>query len=545
MMKLIHLMWLMVAFLFATALGANDIQVGKVRLVDDDPGNSVSVSFNISWENSWRTSAAPSNWDAAWIFVKYRAPGGLWQHAFLSQTGHDAGTGTAAIMMQGLKDDKQVYDAATNPGVGMMVFRSQDGSGTFASTGMKLRWNYGASGNGLTNLTGVEVQVYAIEMIFVPSGPFFVGDGSSYGTLRQVGSNIPFEVTATGAPMKCADSADDDAQFEGSGIWVSGTAGISKSAATETDMNPDYPTGYQEFYAMKYEISQGQYRDFLNTLTRTQQIQRVAANISGTSVFNRYVVMNQPTPLYRSSIRCDATLPVSDPVEFYCDLDADGIRNEPEDGEWLACTNLNWADGVAYLDWSGLRPLTELEFEKICRGPNTPIAAEYPWGTNTIASSAYTLTDGGKITETINQNYSTTVGNASYAATAATSIIGPNRVGAFAAHPSSTNRVSAGAGYYGHMELAGNAFERTVSMGNLTGRSFNGLHGDGSLSSQGLADVPTWPGANAVGSGLKGGNWFNSSATSTRVSNRFFGALADPIRSVGLGFRGARTSLSQ
>ena len=41
-----------------------------------------------------------------------------------------------------------------------------------------------------------------------------------------------------------------------------------------------------------------------------------------------------------------------------------------------------------YLDWAGLRPMTELEYEKICRGPSAPVAGEYAWGSTTIGTNA-------------------------------------------------------------------------------------------------------------------------------------------------------------
>jgi hypothetical protein len=36
---------------------------------------------------------------------------------------------------------------------------------------------------------------------------------------------------------------------------------------------------------------------------------------------------------------------------------------------------------AAFADWSGLRPMSELEYEKACRGYNTPaVPNEYAWG---------------------------------------------------------------------------------------------------------------------------------------------------------------------
>ena len=49
---------------------------------------------------------------------------------------------------------------------------------------------------------------------------------------------------------------------------------------------------------------------------------------------------------------------------------------------------MTWTDLLAYLDWSCLRPMTEFEYEKICRGPVYPVANEYAWGNQT-----YTLAD--------------------------------------------------------------------------------------------------------------------------------------------------------
>lgn len=37
----------------------------------------------------------------------------------------------------------------------------------------------------------------------------------------------------------------------------------------------------------------------------------------------------------------------------------------------------------AYLNWSGLRPMTELEYEKSCRGERAAFANEMAWGDTT------------------------------------------------------------------------------------------------------------------------------------------------------------------
>jgi hypothetical protein len=42
----------------------------------------VQVQFKLNWQNSLRTSNAPFNWDATWVFIKYKVGvNGEWKHA--------------------------------------------------------------------------------------------------------------------------------------------------------------------------------------------------------------------------------------------------------------------------------------------------------------------------------------------------------------------------------------------------------------------------------------------------------------------------------
>jgi formylglycine-generating enzyme required for sulfatase activity len=498
--------WLMLALIFgAFAVRANNIQINNVRLTGDNPSEgSVLVTFDLSWENSWRTNIGPSNWDAVWLFVKFRANGGEWRHARLHDSGHSGGAGTAATLEPGLLNDKLPFDAASNPAIGIMLYRSALGSGTFSATDVQLRWNYGLQ--GVTPGTVVEADVFGVEMVLVPGGPFWVGDGVSRGTIRQAGASIPFQVTTEGGVLKCENTGYDYSILEGAGIWVDGDGGISRSAATNTDMNADFPTGFRGFYCMKYEITQGQYRDFLNTLTRTQQNRRTETELDVSNVANRYVMSNSSGVINRNGLRCDATLPLTGSIEIYCDLDGDGVKNEPEDGECIECNLLSWGDGAAYLDWSGLRPMTELEFEKSCRGTYYPVEREYAWGTDQVTTNTYSQTDIGTSNEGITIGFSSTKGNANYDAYLFSSPPGPVRVGIFAANDLNIGRVSSGAGLYGMMEMTGNLWERTVTIGNPSGRSFLNTHGDGRVADNGDADLMNWPSYNGYGSGFRGGN---------------------------------------
>jgi formylglycine-generating enzyme required for sulfatase activity len=299
---------------------------------------------------------------------------------------------------------------------------------------------------------------------------------------------------------------------------------------------------------MKYELSQGQYRDFLNTLTRTQQAARVASTISADTITNVYVLSNpdpadpSPTTLkFRNGIRCPASgNGTTASIIFGCDLNGNGTFNEANDGEWIACNYLTWMDIAAYADWAALRPMTELELEKAARGPNAAVANEYAWGTTSI-TGATSISYSGRNNEVAGESG---YGLCNYNNSA---VQGPLRSG-FAAG-ASTTRVDAGVGYYGAMDLSGNNWERVVTLGNSTGRSFTGSHGNGALSDSGHATNSDWPGysivntavTGATGSGFRGGDWMDPS-TFIRVSSREYAAFVFSNRHQTHGARYCRTA---
>jgi formylglycine-generating enzyme required for sulfatase activity len=300
-------------------------------------------------------------------------------------------------------------------------------------------------------------------------------------------------------------------------------------------LNADYPKGYAAFYCMKYEISQGQYRDFLNALTYQQQATRTAVAPNSAAGTGALESSNDYRNGLDIQIPGNATTLV--PAVYGCNLNANTTYNEAADGEWIACNYLNWMDGCAYLQWSGLRPMTELEFEKACRGNQTAVSGEYAWGNTTYDPiGSETLTNAGANNETSNNTNNNVANNQE-------NIFGPVRVGSFAG--AATTRAQAGATYYGIMDMSGNLWETTVTIGNATGRSFTGLHGSGSLNAGGNANTASWPGivsgalTGATGSGFRGGSW-DDIETSLPVSDRQIAVFAQTSRNGSFGIRGVR-----
>jgi len=492
----VFLMLMLSSAAFANNLSVST-EIHNVALVGKNPSShTYDIRFDISQDNSWFIAGAPSstaNWDAVWVFAKYStwegSAWGDWKHCKLLNTGYSAPEGSQLDFGQ----TEGVY-------LGAFLRRNSTGSGTVSWTNVSIRWDYGA--DGVDDTTIVKVKVFGIEMVYIPQGAFYLGSGGTEsGSFTNgswvSGATIPFQVTSE-AVLTIASS-------EGN-LWGTSTSGNNTIGPAGT-LPAGYPKGFQAFYLMKYEITQGQYADFLNMLTSTQAASRYYSSLA-----NRYTISGSHPN--HSASRPDRV-----------------------------CNWLSWPDVAAYAAWSALRPFTELEFEKACRGPNSPVASEYAWGSTGITAAA-AISGAEDGTETITTaNANCCYGNKTFSG--GDGGRGPLRAGIFA--KSATTRAQAGAGYYGNMELSGNVWERPVTVGNSQGRLFTGSHGSGALSADGFATNADWPGiaagevSGATGVGFRGGFWHNG-YTYVRASDRYYAACTSARRSYGSGGRLARTS---
>jgi hypothetical protein len=481
----------------ATILNANNITVTNVKLTGQNTAEEFTlVQFDISWENSWRTSSGPNNWDAAWVFVKYRitvANGGdgLWKHTWLNDIGHTAPGGSTINI--GLLTPGTAFNTTVNPGLGAFIYRSSDGAGTNTFTNVKLRWNYGVNYKTGTTPIGdndvVDIQVFAIEMVFVSTGTFELGSG---GTETQPFYKYP--TTTNTYPVY--SEAEITVGTTAGNLYYAANNEYSYGGDQAGPIPADFPKGYNAFYCMKYEISQQEYVDFLNSLTQAQ---------ANTRKYDK-------------------------PIDnFRYEIGGSEVGSYTTTNPYVACNWLSWADVAAYLDWSGLRPMTELEFEKACRGTMSAIANQYAWGSTDI-TAVTGISNGGASNETANNSGA----NACYGNNGTG---GPMRVGTFAT--ASSTREQAGATYYGIMEMSGNLWEYSVTVGNPTGRTYTGTHGDGTLDALGDADAYTWPGTDADGAGSRGADWWDD-APFLQSSDRVFSAYTDINRYENTGGRGVR-----
>lgn len=445
--------------LCAFGLSANNLKVTNASLTGQDAANDFTkVQFSISWDNSWRTSGGAANWDAAWVFVKYRANQGDWHHATLSTSAgdHTAPAGSTV--------------APAGDGKGVFIHRSADGSGTFSLSNIQLRWNYGT--DGVQDNDQIEVKVFAIEMVYVPQGSFYAG-----GSGTEIGSFVDGAWrtdSVNGIPLLITSQAALTIDSVPGALWgkEADTTQITTIGPVGST-NANFPTGYNAFYCMKYEFTQRQFVEYFNTLTAAQKVDNDITRLS---------------PIWWS--KAADTLLNGNNVSI-----VNGVASLP--GGLYAdvpCGFMAWYERAAWLDWAALRPMTELEYEKARRGPNYPQANDALGGIapSQVPLGVYTFLNEGLPNERIDGNYSAVYNVANFNNVGGHSNR-PLRVGIFAADARNTGPLTANASYYGILDLVGNMVEDVVTVAKANGRKFTGNHGDGELTATGKCDEAGWP----------------------------------------------------
>lgn len=253
---------------------------------------------------------------------------------------------------------------------------------------------------------------------------------------------------------------DDNAtyQYFGTGwnqLAVSGKT-LTGYLGNVTNRIVHYAMGYEGFYAMKYEVSQRQYVDFLNKLVADEQrLRTIGDDLDNLEMGNYVYGASHTQPTCRNGIVVGAMQ--DNRFAFACNLNPSNLYNQADDGGDIACNFLSPKDMLAYASWSGLRPLSELEYEKMGRRTIDSLTGkvpaytlgEYAWGSAVLKlPSGSTVSNGGTNTEKI-AGANVNTGNM---------LLGPVRSGSFAAG-SEISAVNSGAGYYGVMELSGNLAE--------------------------------------------------------------------------------------
>jgi hypothetical protein len=527
---------------------ADPIRVTNVAWKTDAAAGNTAVTFDLAWDWSWRAAwEEPAertggkgtlkleSWDAAWVFVKFREPGADgYRHATLDTDGAHHTAPAGAKLDVGLSDDPSTGlpstglgagGAGRKRGMGAFVYRAATSSGPNAWKGVTLRWRHGADGVDDPGAAGI--KVFAIQMVYVPTCPFWAGDSSPH-TMGQVSAG-----DTTDPLLIRSEEALTLGGRDRNGLGTRNSIGPrfadDFSISVTQTLPARFPKGYAGFYCMRQEITQGQYVEFLNTLTYDEQARAikgvhasggkepnapagtlVGTVIQGSSYRNRVKIVTPgaPNPTSRVVARADGVAasvsPTATPAVFT--TDAPHLPHGMCYSHQIALTPC-----LLFSAWAGLRPMTELEYEKACRGPLKPVPGEFAWGTAGIAGTnkregprdGYALRNAGQADESVvwegANGPDAERGNAAWGGTtldmrsdrcyAINPINGPLRGGLFATPDS--DRVAAGASYWGILDLTGSLYEEVICPGNVAGpwrehrgrgRGFAGEHGDGTLN---------------------------------------------------------------
>ncbi|MEI7482318.1 MAG: formylglycine-generating enzyme family protein, partial [Elusimicrobiota bacterium] len=437
---------------FASANPANHLAISGVTMSGVTGPGLATISFNIA-ENNVTTGTSTNGGaynTADWVFVKFSTAAGAdgtWQHATLT-----GGTVGAGATLAAASDNKGVYLNHTT-------------NSLYWTSSVNVTWNLAADG---ILFSKVYVKVFAISMVKVPTGDFI------YNVSNIGGSTFNNYNSGTQAI-----------------ISGPGTATGTGTNNLPLDAPVGWPNGYSGFYIGRYEITQGQYADFLNTIPST-----LASSLHYGTVANGHNMTYTAGNSYGLK---------------YAAVDPNAAKNY-----------LSFDDGWRYLSWAGLRPPTEMEFEKAGRDLS-PDARIYPWGSTPVPDwITYAPRNEGGNLACIRRymNY----GNLGYC----TRVLD---VGRYMGGDVYRTTAETGASPWGIADLAGNVWELVI----------NSKWASVPLNGNGTPTLPaTWPVPGADTAGDRGGGW-GSDASGARVSDRYFASWANTNRNGDVGARGCRT----
>lgn len=613
----------------STICFGNNVKVGMVKVTDVTSGIA-TLEIDLTWDNSWRDDY---NWDAVYLFMKYKPVSSEWAHVNLQDVQY---TATNGCEVMNAKNGSDV--------VGVYIYPGSKGVYPVVSTKVILKWNCGSgyTKNSFDNCLAF-ILPQAIEMVYIPYGVYYLGDNYSNASLGEltvdVADNVISEGRYTASSLYnsylvenaipgmsgywCSSGTNKEewwqvdfgtaktiryfgvgtaygvsyGYLEGSNtatdgdwsiLWSGGTncwptnsvyplplaslnkvekpkayryyrlrmkgssySGIynvvmqekellrpavissentisltQKKDGTTMSIQAAYPKGYEGFYIMKYETSQEQYVTFLNTLKKEEQETLLGTSLLSGLIPGNYIFGDKN----RVSARNGIVLKSKSSLKSYLfahDLNHNGIYNEENDGQCIACNYLSLNDLLAYANWSGLRPMSELEYERACRAPfpQESLPGEYVWNSVAGLASATSYTAAGEEIESVSGNVNVNSGNR-------LTIAGPLRCGIFAR--SNSSQVLAGATYWGVMEMGGNVAELVANINNSAfSRAVNGT---GNFSGYSWSVVPAQY-------GIRGGS-FATADSLMRISDRtqaggFYTSLSQ--RDSTVGFRLVRT----
>lgn len=461
------------------------VDAAQLRVLDVEtvyqryPEAQRGLNLTVTWDHSWHNG---KNHDAAWVFLKSRRERGNYGHIALKP-------GSLRLLWKGQADmPGPAFEMAADQ-TGFFIYAAEPYRGPLTYR-IYVEYDLDKMPENAEVARG-NVQGYGIEMVYIPEGGFTLGDPKEaaldYYAFYRSG---PDSTYAGLYRIEEENTAIPVAPQEGALFYRSNRA--IYRGDQQGPIPAAFPKGVQAFYLMKYEITQGIYAGFLNALSSQAASVRYPAG----------------TPDYAPS----------------------GGTLYLEDGQFKArrpeqrMNFLHWDDMMAFMDWAALRPYTELEYTKACRGPLEPLPNEYAWNTSNLGLLARKIDGTTNYMEMQN--------------------------GLTEADLADSNRAAFGASYYWVFDLSGSMWEKVITIGDPIGRAFTGQHGDGRITSYGFTDIEEWPAGFADsegGYGYRGGGhygepWISNANPYSPIAHRPYAAWSAGPRREAYGTRAARTA---
>ncbi len=458
----------------ASGLEVTYVETSRNSFNDRPPG----LNLTVSWSNSWHNER---NHDAAWVFLKFNQEG-AYRHIYLKP---DSGQ----MLWKGEEAMPDADIEIAEDGTGFFVHAAEPYRGD-------LKYHLFVAQDTARTPFGIRydrLEGHGVEMVYIPEGPFTLGDpdtsalgfGAYYRSDGDGRFDGLYEITAADQEIPVGPE-DGHLYYRADRARYQGNQQGPVPAA--------FPKGFGAFYIMKYEVSQGEYAAFLNTLGNSAAAHR--ANFGAP----RYAQNGGSITLEGGTYHA--------------------AHPERRNVYW------HWDDMMAFADWAGLRPYTEFEYTKAARGPLEPKPIEYAWNTASTDRMARRIDPETQSAIMMNGLDESDLANA--------------------------NRVQFGASYYWVMDLAGSMWEKVITPADSVGRRFTGQHGDGAITGYGFADVDEWPEgiSGAAGYGYRGGGYYGGQpylsdfVPFSPIAFRRYGAWSGGPRNAAYGFRAARTAPS-
>ncbi len=477
------------------------------------------ITCDISWENAWKNEI---NRDAVYLFFKYKQPAQWgYQSVYLKEVllGNESEFVEAQIVESGLG----CFISLKNEGAEQKVSLKQIDFMT-------------------EKIESVEaLEAFIIEMVYIPEEAYELGEPSP--PMNQGGKAINcFFTYGTGGTYRIASSAAIAFGPENGKLFCETNTPMSRQGEESFQIPMAFPNGYQAMWYMKYPLTEENYVKFLNCLTRKQQKSHVTADIAGTEIAHIFVMTDSDEEKERCAVLCRTTVENEEvPIEFFTTA------------MYREMNIISVDDITAFACFAGLRPITELEFEKAARGPLPAVPLEFAWGTNCAERIVCLSGVDGSGEELPIPAAGVDICNANFAGNTeqlqGKKVISAQRTGwggpisaGTMDHapvvPGRSVRECRGLSYYGVSELSGNLWEMCITIGNNAGRCFDGSCGNGILDEDGHHTIENWPDPKTgMGFGVRGASYPSTYPGSFYLTSRAFGAHTKDDRRYHGGIR--------